>query len=432
MINTLQVFKKVGHSLIGSAQISARMPFVEIGKSAPCIRSEEDAEALLRCNFLDPTVPVEFNILSTHRIQKKLWKYSNMEDFNPDFLTPLEIIANRPSIGYVPPECLSKPNEKGINALKKTGSVGEEVSKLRLKYSDKKFWELVTKTKLNGQTLYEQWIRELLENLLLLKGDLIACAVPIITKDFEASVTEQIKANIDISINWEKLCGRKHREHGLLYSFHLSPTALDKPDLIRKAVMGFGDIFSDENNKFWGVHIHFTDIGLVSRKRERIDIAKDLVRKIADISRKFNRFTLVSDSGPMGIVFLDQGASYNTYSPIITPRKQYLMGMNKNIDHDLVTYGKVLDLWSYNLLNHNEVKNRQYKVSDTGLYSNIVPIDSRGRQISYRIDFAKPNNVAVMEKLNNLRNIELNKKKNPNPGASHAGKSSDPLITPWA
>ena len=432
MINTLQVLEKIGHSLIGSAQVSARMPFIEIGKSAPCIRSEEDAEALLRCNFLDPTVPVEFNLLSTPRIQKKLWKYSNMEDINPDYLAPLEIIANRPSIGYMPPECLTKPNEKCIDALKKTGSVGEEISKLRDSNPDKKFWELITKTKLNDQTLYEQWIRELLSNLLLLKGDLIACPVPVITKDYETSVAEQMKANLDISDNWEKLCGRKHREHGLLYSFHLTPNALDKPDLIRKAIMGLGDIFSNDNNKFWGVHIHFTDISLVSRKRERVDVAKELVRKISDIARKFNRFTIVSDSGPMGIVFLDQGAAYNTYSPVMTPRKQYLMGMNKNVDHDLVTYGKVLDLWSYNLLNHTEVKNRQYKVSDTGFYSNIVPINSRGKQLSYRIEFAKPNNVAVMEKLNNLRNVELNKKKNPNPGAAHVSKSNDPLITPWA
>ena len=75
MINTLQILEKVGNSIIGTANVSPRMPWIEIGKCMPCVHSYEDAEALLRCNFLDPSVPSEFNLLSTSDIQKKLWKY---------------------------------------------------------------------------------------------------------------------------------------------------------------------------------------------------------------------------------------------------------------------------------------------------------------------------------------------------------------------
>ena len=89
MINTLQILEKVGNSIIGTANVSPRMPWIEIGKCMPCVHSYEDAEALLRCNFLDPSVPSEFNLLSTPDIQKKLWKYSNMAEFNPNFLKDL-------------------------------------------------------------------------------------------------------------------------------------------------------------------------------------------------------------------------------------------------------------------------------------------------------------------------------------------------------
>jgi len=430
MISSLQVLEKVGASLIGSAQFSLRFPIVEIGKSAPCIINDEDVEALLRCNFLDPSIPTEFNLLSTSRIQKKLWKYANLEEDNPEYLASVDITANRPSIGYLPPECLVKPNEKAIKALKNTGPIGEIVSQIRRK-TDKKFWEEITRIKLEGQPLYEHWIRELLENLLLLRGTLIACPVPVLTKEYKSSIAEQAKANIDISDNWEELCGRRYREHGCLYSFHLAPNALDEPSLIRKAIMSLNEIFSERDNNFWGVHIHFTDISGVSRKQERVGVAKDIVKKVSDIAMRYNKFTIVSDVGPIGIAFLDQGAAYVTYSLAMTPRKKYLMGMNPNVDIDLLTYGKVLDLWSYKLLSYNEVKKRGYKISDTQLYTNVVPLNCRNKKRLYRINFAKPNNVAVMEKLNNLRAVELNREKNPNPGLIHIRRSEDSSIRIW-
>ena len=73
-------------------------------------------------------------------------------------------------------------------------------------------------------------------------------------------------------------------------------------------------------------------------------------------------------------------------------------------------------------------------MDDTGLYINEVPVEARGDRAwrQYRIDFGKPYNISVMEKLNLERDKELRINKNVNPGSSHLGRSNDPLIAPWA
>jgi len=426
-MKTLHILEKVGNSIIGSALLSPRMPEVEVGKAMPCIRTSEDIEGLLRCKFLDPTVPSEFNLLNSGLIQKILWKYFNQIVSSPNFLNPLDVIAGRPSIGYVPPECLTFPTEGATKALNKTGMIGAKISVLREQYpdADGKFWFSIAK-----ERLYSKWIRELLYHLELLKGDLFAPPVAVINKKIASSVDLQLKINLAVSSRWEQICGRRHREIGLLYSFHLAPNALDEPTILREAVLGMNEILLKEDLRFWGVHLHFTDIRHVTRKPHRIDTAKSLVREVSQITRKYNGFTIISDAGPVGIAFLDLGASYSSYSPAMTPRKIY----DKMRFSEEGRFGKVLGLWRYNLHGREDVRRRGDTMDETGFFPNVVPLTAQGEKSwrAYRVQFGKPYNISVMEKINMLRSTELIKNKNPNPGQTHIGRSSDQLITPWA
>ena len=51
---------------------------------------------------------------------------------------------------------------------------------------------------------------------------------------------------------------------------------------------------------------------------------------------------------------------------------------------------------------------------------------------AYRVDFAKPYSISVMERFNVERNKELEVRKNAKPGHSHLGRSKDAAMAPWA
>ena len=55
-----------------------------------------------------------------------------------------------------------------------------------------------------------------------------------------------------------------------------------------------------------------------------------------------------------------------------------------------------------------------------------------GPQSSFRIEFAKPNNVACLERLNEERDIELIKNGNARPGRSVVLRSKDGPICAWS
>ena len=229
--------------------------------------------------------------------------------------------------------------------------------------------------------------------------------MPVIAKDLLSSVDLQIKVNTALANKWEEICGRKHREIGLLYSLHIAPNALDESHLLREAILGMSDVISKEDIRHWGIHIHFTDIKQASYKPHRINNAKDLVRNASQIAGKYNGFATVSDAGPVGIAFLDLGASYTSYYTAMTPRKIF----QKMRYSEEANFGKVLGLWQYNLHSREDVRRRNDVMDDTGLFQNTVPISAQGDRCwkLYRVEFGKPYNVSVMEKLNILRTAEL-------------------------
>jgi hypothetical protein len=425
MIPTLDIRELVGHSILGTAGFSNRYPAVEIGKCAPLIRTGEDLEGLARCNFFDSNCPVEFNILNHSAIVNALKRVQTAYPSHKEkWQDPTSIIARRPSIGYVPPECLLKSTDKAAIAINHTGRIGEKISKIRLDNPDGAFW-----TKVASEKLLIPFTRELLSCMKIFNGDLLAPAVPIISPKLKTSPKIQGVVNRALASQWPLTSGGSFTSTGILYSFHVDPTALTDGGLIRNSLTELSQSLSGDL-LFWGIHLHFIDISVVSRKASRIKAAKELVRQVSRIARQHGIFTWISDVGPIGPTLLDEGASFCSYYTGMTPRPIYLEGMN--ISDPNLHYGKVLGLWEYDLLDIKDIKTRGWLLEDTELMDRGVPHSLQfGKHKDFRVNFGKPRNIAVMERLNIERLKELSKK-NIKPGTSHLGRSSDPNIAPWA
>lgn len=424
MTLTLNVMELVGSSVIGTARFSNRYHSIETGKCIPLIRTGEDVEGLARCNFLDGLTPIEFNILNRSVVMNALNRVQTAYPTHTEsWLEPTSIVARRPSVGYVPPECFINPSKKAISALINSGKIGERVSELRAINPDGTFWAAIASEK-----LLIPFIGELLRSIKNLSGDLFASPVPVVTADLKTSPKIQGEVNRAIAGQWPLAVAGSFTTTGLLYSLHIHPTALTNKTLIKNALFQLSHSLSGDLS-YWGIHIHFTDISLVTKKASRIKMAKELVQQAARIGRQQNLFTWVSDVGPIGPVMLDLGAAFCSYYTGITPRVAYLDGMKFTPESN---YGKALGLWDFNLNDIKDMEEKGWHLEDTGLMSPIVPQSLRsGKFKDYRVNFGKPHNVAVMERLNIERLKEL-RKKNLKPGTSHLGRSSDANISPWA
>jgi hypothetical protein len=425
-MQTLTTIEKVGASVLGTALLSPRREQIPLGKCAPCLRTTEDVEGALRCGFLDSTLPIEFNILDALNIQHKLAIHLNDVVNRPDYLHPHSLIANRSSIGYIPPECFYEPNDKAMEALANTGPIGGRISELRRCNSDASFWIAVA-----NSGLYPRWLVELLQNNRVSRGDLLAPPVPPVIKDIQASPEMQIEVNKALTGIWSQIAGKDYSEMGLMYSLHIAPSALESPDLVRRALLGLNEVLSNDDSRFWGIHLHFTDVRFVTNKVNRVELAKEVAGQAAGIGSRHGIFTMVSDVGAIGPALLDLGVAFATYSSAMTPRRRYAQF---GVDDPDLKFGKVIGLWNYFLHDRPAVRRRGDRMEETGLYSPEVPNHAKGEKTykAYRVDFAKPYSISVMERLNIERAKELQTKKNAKPGHSHIGRSRDVQIAPWA
>src|SRR5437016_4544376 len=116
-MRTLQVMKRVGESVLGTAAFSSRFAGVPVGKMAPMLRKAEDPEGLARCGFLEPSVPSELNLIATGLIRSRMIQLLPAVPVGTDWLAPERMLEGRPSIGYVPPELLTEPNPEGLAAM---------------------------------------------------------------------------------------------------------------------------------------------------------------------------------------------------------------------------------------------------------------------------------------------------------------------------
>ncbi|MBI4394026.1 MAG: hypothetical protein HY556_09565 [Euryarchaeota archaeon] len=437
MIRTLEVKEVVGESLVGSARVGARHPPVEIGKMAPMFRKSEEPDGLVRASFLDPTVPIEINLLHWPLIRRALQRLAVQAPTHADWLNPSDLIRGRPAIGYVPPDALTEVYPAGIKALTTSGPVGRQISALRAGHPDANFWAAVADT-----GLYVPWLQELRAFVDAMGASLLAPPVPVVQGDLATSPDGQYAVNLAAANYWREMVTQdaggaptlieaylRQRQIGLLYALPVHPTAFRNKVLLEKTLRYLDMALASGDNPYWGVHLHLFDMGLASRQG-RPAAVKEFVREVARIATNANVLTWVSDAGAVGPALLDLGVSFTSYHSGMTPGRVY--GDGGGPGEKELQYGKIIELWKYNLCDRAYVESRNWTLEDTGLFNSVVPMSLRNTTPpKWRIGFSRPHNTAVAEKINQLREQEL-RKGNVAPGRSHIGKSNDDRIAPWA
>lgn len=422
-MHPLEVTSVYGSSVMGRARFSDVHRVVEVNRSAPMIRTTEDARAMMRSSFLDPTVPVEVNLLEYDRVATALHR-AQFKDIPDDrMLEPEKVIRGRPAIGVIPPETLTHPRDEAAERLATTGDVGEELARLRLENTDGAFWSTVAE-----EGLYPRWILELLDACNQLGIDRLVPSVPVIERDIKSSPRTQAVVNQFVHEAFADELDR--HPNGMPYSLHFRYNALSEEDLVKDALRAMRRTFHETEHTFKGIHIAFAGFDSIRRVTSRTRIAKELVSRASQIGAEFNAGVWVSDVGPTTWAFLDAGASFASYGTNMTPRLIYGGGGDASKQPHIL-YGNTLNRWEYDLLNRKEVKQRGDDLQDTGLMESSVP--SRANTApSYRKSFGKPNNLAVMQAWNQDRLRTIREEGDPNAGHRILQRSSEPRILAWA
>jgi len=285
-------------------------------------------------------------------------------------------------------------------------------------------------------------LAELLSGGKRMRIALFAPPVPVVTPRFPQSATLQCELNLAASL----LIGRESgsaQGRSLLYSFHIDPSSLDDEQLLLKARQSADSVLSTGEGGFYGIHLHFTNLAVVALSGGlRVQAAHDLVHALSATAKSHGLFLWVTDSGPASPAFLDDGAAFASYSLGGSMRQVY--PLFKGLPEEATgadfrrirerRYGKVLGgPWDLTLLSHSDLRKRDWKVQENGRFPNVVPVFLReGDPTRFRVEFAKPNNVAVMERINEERERELVVRGNARPGKDIVGRSGDAQITVWA
>lgn len=453
---SLSVISRVGESIVGSSLWGSRFQRISVGRAIPSLKKSEDADAMVRCGFLDPSLPIELNMVSVDAVRVALRQRLLLDPTESGSLDPETLLRSHPTIGYLPPELFSAPNVIGLRALEGSGASCKLVALSRLNESwsqdgapewakvrsshlrsDAAFWKEIA-----GRDLYPRLIGELLSRGEGARLSLIAPPVPVLHEDWVSSADLQHELNIAAATLLKPVSGSSAGIRPL-YALHIHPSALHAPAIVQRALERLRLALTTTEFGFMGVHLNFLDLGAVNQDgATSIRVAKELAAKVAGIARDTGRFTVVSDAGPVGPAFLDSGAAFTTYAPGMTMRRTYpfvkapkeqTRAIKKRLQESkcgLVLGGP----WNYSLLRYRDVRAQGWRLEEVaGKAANEVPATLRGAEPwTYRVNFSKPYNTAVQEVLNDARDRELNGKKNARPGSSILGRSEDPSIAPWA
>lgn len=453
---TLSISNKVGDSVTGTCNWGPRFERVSIGRSIPSLKKVEDAEAILRCGFFDFGAPIELNLVQSESLRSFLQQRVLFDSHTSGWLDPESLLRVHPSVGYLPPELFSVPNTAGLRALAASSVTSEEVVRRRLidppvrdgqldwsKITSKHigpdglFWHEIAKS-----GLYPRLMGDLLARGGNLRLSLLAPPVPVLHEDWTRSADLQFELNAAASVLMKPPMGDTPTIRPL-YSVYAHPSSLGHPQLLQQAIDQLRLALAETEYGFMGVYLAFIDIETIGREGAvAVRSAKDFTSKVIRIATERGRFAIVSDVGPIGPSFLDQGAAFTTYGlgmsmhrtyPIMRPPKKTTRPAKKRVRES--KYGRVLGgPWNYILLRYRDVRNQNWKLEDpVGKFVNEVPRSLRGAPYDqYRVNFSKPYNAAVQEVLNDARERELNSNKNARPGKSVLGRSDDPTIAPWA
>lgn len=455
-MRTLTVVQTVGSAVVGTAYLGPKFQTVPIGKCLPALHSGEDARALARCGFLDASVPIEINLLAWRPIQAALLQRKLLAEPGDGSADPEILISRHAIIGSISPEVLSEPNPLALSALSGAGVVGHSLAELRATskavgrvkkgkwrklrksdhfVSDPTYWERVSQQR----AVYTRFLGELVDHGKPFAMALFAPPVPPIHARYSGSAELQGELNA-AAAEWARPRSASTGSPGLLYNFSVMPSAFRDPDLVRGAIKVCSEALSQHDNRFHGVYLSISDLARISVSRgSRVRMVRDLVRELVSIANQSGMFVWIAEAGPAGISLLDEGASYTSYRLGMGSGPSYALFKtdqnNPPSEAELWTrkFGQVLSgPYGLELLQHAELSARGWLLTEeNGRTSPLVPAILRKDPDRFRVEFGKPNNVAVLDRLNELWEREIVVNGNARAGRAAVARSSEPAIRAW-
>lgn len=420
-LRTMLVNRRVGRSPRGTVAFPGQAN-IPIGKMTPYIRSSEDAKALVRTPFLEPGVPSEVNLAATPVLRPEMMRLRAQQTIVPGRLPVESLIKGRPSVGSLPSEIFLNPSDKALKAMANNSGAFKATANLLASHTPGSFWVAMAE-----QKLYPQLLDQMMGTATFLGADVIAPPVPPITPDLKASVGLGFELNNAAAAYLDRVA--PNRNVGLLRSVHVDPSALRNATLLRDTLASVR-LSVEGDLDFWGLHVAFTDPANLGKTPDHVRGAKELAEGLANIASDTGIWVWGSDLGPASPIFLDQGFAFTSYTPAMTPRKVYSEGGAGGE----YLYGKALNIWDWDLLDRSAVAARNWTLQDTELMSpQVAPsLRTTTNPADYRVEFAKPHNIAVAERFNRKYEEDLDRDGLVNPGTAHVGKSHDPKIAHWA
>jgi len=430
MRRTIMVYKipEVGTTQVGNLSISDLDVETKFSTLFPYIKGREDIEVILRYpDVLRKKQPIELCGFKTDIILRRAQSLEQilMDERQIDIKEGLyeSFTADHPILTSFNPEVIWFAPETGISTLEKnmkqllpTSSLGfdakmaKEVAKKIVDLIVEKprtynFWKRLSQIEYENETLGSVLIEYCIQNGISSKAKWLSGITPLIDAKTPNSVAISHQVNIATATLVQSKYDFGDTVPAYLYTINLNSSMLmpDKWTPLLDDVIRSARVALENQELFDGVFLSIRNLNAISQSQGRVNVVLKLMKKIAEISKVETAPSFWSRLGLIGLAALDLGENYCSVPPNLNlddvfqspggpPEKVYHFGRIMNLN--------MRERWYANQVQDSTKKHGRglpplKKYWDKNLPTNEELV----KPARYRINFAKPYNIAAFNNL---------------------------------
>jgi len=430
MRRTIMVYKTpgVGATQVGNLSISDLDVETKFSTLFPYLKGREDIEVLLRYpGVLRKKQPIELCGFKTDIILRRAQSLEQIliDERQIDIREGLfeSFAAEHPILISFNPEVIWFAPETGISAFEKnmkqilpTSSLGfdakmaKEAAQKIIALSVEKprtynFWKKLSQIEYENETLGSILIEYCIQNGISSKAKWLSGITPLIDAKTPNSIAISHQMNIATATLVQSKYDFGDTVPAYLYTIHLNSSMLmpDKWTPLLDEVTRSIRVAIENQELFDGVFLSIRNLNAISQSQGRVNVVLKLMKKIAEISRVEATPSFWSRLGPIGLAALDLGENYCSVplnlnlddvfqSPGGPPEKVYHFGKIINPNMREKWYVNQVQLSANN-------DGRGMPPLEKYWDKNLPSEDELNKPARYRINFAKPYNIAVFNNL---------------------------------
>lgn len=419
---------------------------VELNQLLPYISKPEDIEVTIRNNaLLKNNQPLEVN---GFYIKQLLGKAVSLQgELIEPYIKYSELTFNHPPLISFPSEVVWLNNSDGLDGLetnmvwllqkecfgynkgKSEKLANMYVNLIKNSSQTYDFWEAIISQKFESETLSKLLIDWTIELALQAKMRYLAGLVPVIDSKTNGSITLSHRVNIAYGNIIEDRYKNGLDVPKYFYTIALNSSMINPNDWSKdlQAIIQNTTIAIHDTELFDGIHITVRGLSRISNDSGRVAVLLNFISKLNKIAQD-NRIPIWwSRSGLIGLGLLDEGAHFASFSLNMGIEDVFSSFAKKDTGKPSPDnkYGRILNPHMKQIQSIRDVIKLQHGLPKIEGFRN-KPTDSEIKNsTTYRKNFAKPYNLAVMNHLNKqwLENINKGETK---PGREYLQKFDSP------